>query len=63
MNALFSFVVERGKSLVSKKLGAAIVAEGAVTGTPLAGQPLMVYIIAQAISEAFKYWVDANQEE
>jgi len=58
MNPLFSFILERGKSLVSKKLGAAVVAEGAAIGTPLQGVPLLVYIVVQGAVDIFKYYAD-----
>lgn len=58
MNALARFLLERGKSLVSKKLGAALAAEGAVTGTDLAGVPLCIYIVVKGLQEAWQYWVN-----
>jgi len=61
MGNLFKFVTERAGSLVSKKLGAAVVAEAGAAGTPLQGVPLLVYIVVQAFSESFKYWVDAQE--
>ena len=61
MGGLLSFAQERVGSLVSKKLGAAVVAEASAVGTPLQGYPLMVYIGIQGLSEPFKYWVDAQE--
>tara|TARA_R100001244_G_scaffold11141_1_gene13228 strand:+ start:989 stop:1162 length:174 start_codon:yes stop_codon:yes gene_type:complete len=52
------FILERVKSLASKKLGAALAGESIVAGSPLQGYPLMVYIAAQAVLEGFKYWSD-----
>ena len=54
MGHLGSFVVERLKSAVSKKVGAAVLAEGAAAGTDYQGVPLMIYIICQALVDAAK---------
>ena len=61
MGGLLSFAQERVGSRVSKKLGAAVVAEASAVGTPLQGYPLRVYIVIQGLSEAVKYWVDAQE--
>jgi hypothetical protein len=56
------FLVEKAKSLISKKVGAAIItgtaaAGGAPEGVVWAG---IAYILAQAIVDCFKYWVDSQ---
>jgi len=56
-----SFILERLKSVVSKKLGAAVMAEAGAVGTPLQGIPLLVYIVVQGASECFRYWVDSRK--
>jgi|TARA_Y100000034_G_scaffold28223_1_gene33934 uncharacterized protein YutE (UPF0331/DUF86 family) len=56
-----SFLTERIKSLVSKKLGATLLAEGALTGTELSGYPLMLYIIVQAAVDIAKHWIDSQE--
>ena len=61
MGGLLKFAKERAGSLISKKLGAAVIAETSAIGTPLQGYPLMVYILAQALTDAFKYWVDSQK--
>ena len=50
------FIVERAKSLISKKLGAAVGAEGMIAGAnpELQGYPLLIYIIVQAIVDAVR---------
>ena len=58
MGALAGFVVERAKSLVSKKVGAALMAEGAVVGTDLQGIPLIVFIVVQGALDGWKYYCD-----
>jgi hypothetical protein len=60
MNSLISFATERVKSLVSKKVGAAVLAEGALTGTKYQGVPLIIYIICTAVLDAVKYYADAK---
>lgn len=57
---LAGFIVERGKSLISKKLGAAVVAEVGAAGTPLQGYPLIIYLVAQAALDGWKYFVDTR---
>lgn len=54
MEHLGSFVVERVKSVVSKKVGAAVLAEGASVGTEYQGLPLIIYIVCQALVDAAK---------
>lgn len=61
MGALFSFAKERVGSLVSKKVGAAVLGEAAAIGTPYQGVPLIVYIIMQALLEAVKYHSDSQK--
>ena len=63
MGNLLGFIGERAKSLVSKKLGAAIAGEVVAAGAApdMQGIPLIVYIVAQAIVDAFKYWVDSRR--
>ena len=58
MNAIVDFVTERVGSLVSKKVGATILAEGAVAGTDLQGYPLILFIVVQAIVDIAKYHID-----
>jgi ABC-type thiamin/hydroxymethylpyrimidine transport system permease subunit len=55
-----SFLTERLQSLVSKKLGAAVLGEGVVAvGAPdLAGQPTLVFIVVQGLVDAVKYYTD-----
>jgi len=55
------FLIERAKSLVSKKLGAAVLAEGALEGTELQGYALLLYIVVQGLVDAFRIWND-NRE-
>jgi hypothetical protein len=54
------FILERAKSLVSKKLGAAVVGEGVVSASSpeLVGYPTLVYIVTQAIVDAVKHYAD-----
>jgi len=64
MNALIGFAVERGKSLVSKKVGAAVLTAGAATG----GAPTeavwtgIAYIFAQALVDCFTIWNASNED-
>ena len=58
MGPLMGFILERSKSLISKKLGAAAIAEVGAVGTPLQGVPLLLWIVVQAAEECFKYFVD-----
>jgi len=62
MNTLVTFVLDRVKSVVSKKVGATLLAESAVAATnpSLQGVPLMVYIVVQGALDGFKYWVDSR---
>ena len=55
-----SFITDKLQGLVSKKLGAAIVGEGVIAASApeLAGQPTLVYIVAQALVDAVKYYTD-----
>jgi len=54
MGHLGSFAIERLKSVVSKKVGAAILAEGASVGTEYQGLPMIIYIVCQALVDAAK---------
>lgn len=54
------FIAERLKSVVSKKLGVALLAEGSLMGTELQGYPLLVYIVVQGCVDAFKHWNDGR---
>jgi hypothetical protein len=51
-----AFITERVKSVVSKKLGVALLAEGSSMGTELQGYPLLIYIVVQGCVDAFKHW-------
>jgi hypothetical protein len=55
-----SFLTERLQSLISKKLGAAVLGEGVVAASApdLAGQPTLVFIVMQALVDAVKYYTD-----
>ena len=63
MGHLGSFAIERLKSVVSKKVGAAVLAEGAAVGTDYQGVPLMIYIICQALVDAAKAHAGASHVE
>ena len=63
MGHLGSFAIERLKSVVSKKVGAAVLAEGAAMGTDYQGVPLMIYIICQALVDAVKAHAGASHGE
>tara|TARA_R100001086_G_scaffold15455_1_gene7599 strand:+ start:182 stop:385 length:204 start_codon:yes stop_codon:yes gene_type:complete len=56
------FIKERLKSLVSKKIGAAVIGEGvaSVSAPEIQGIPTIVYIIAQALVDAVKYYAEAK---
>jgi hypothetical protein len=57
MSGLMDFAQERVKGLISKKVGAAVVAEGAVAGTDGAipsGLPTIIYLLSQALVDAAK---------
>jgi len=54
MGHLGSFAIERLKSVVSKKVGAAALAEVASVGTEYQGLPLIIYIVCQALVDAAK---------
>jgi len=62
MGALAKFVVERGKSLVSKKAAAAAVGVAVVgaESPQLAGATLCVYMVAQAAVDGWKHYVDVR---
>ena len=60
MGHLGSFAIERLKSVVSKKLAAAVMAEGVVAGTGLAGTPLIAYIVVQGAVDLGKHFIDAR---
>ena len=61
---LGGFVTERAGSLVSKKLGAAAVAETVVAAAnpDLQGVPLIVYIIAQGLVDVAKHYLTVTNE-
>ena len=56
------FVIERLKSVVSKKLAAAVMAEGVVAGTGLVGVPLIVYIVVQGLVDLGRHFIDSRSE-
>jgi len=58
MGAFARFLKNRIGSLVSKKVGAALLGEAAVTGTSLQGVPLCIYIVVQGAVDAWQYYVD-----
>ena len=63
MSKLISFATERVGSLVSKKLGATVVAEAALVaadGVIPPGLPTLVWVIVQAVSETAKYYIDVR---
>ena len=55
-----SFITERLQSLMSKKIGAAVVGETvlAATSPEIQGVPTIVYIIIQGVVDAVKYYTD-----
>ena len=55
-----SFITERLQSLISKKIGAAVVGETvlAATAPEIQGVPTIVYIIIQGVVDAVKYYTD-----
>jgi len=55
-----NFILERVKSAVSKKLGAAIACETLVAGTDLQGTPLLVYIVVQGVVDLGKHYLDSR---
>jgi hypothetical protein len=65
---LGSFIVERAGSVVSKKLGVTLAAEGsvAIRNPDLVGWPSIIYVIVLALGEAaercFKYWADTRND-
>ena len=63
MSSLLSFVQERVGSLISKKVGAAVVGEIAVAGEGSlpSGLPTIIYIIAQALVDAARAYGTARQ--
>ena len=60
--AVGHFIVERLKSVVSKKLVAAVMAEGVVAGTGLVGVPLIVYIVVQGLVDLGRHFIDSRSE-
>lgn len=60
MSRFFKFVTERAGSLVSKKLGATILAEATISSSrpDLSGLPLCLFVVVQGAVDAFKYWAD-----
>jgi|TARA_R110000764_G_scaffold132245_1_gene220060 hypothetical protein len=63
MNDIINFAKERVGSLVSKKVGAAVLAEGAAIGTEHQGLPLIIYIVMQGIVDAAKAYAEATHED
>jgi|7_EtaG_2_1085326.scaffolds.fasta_scaffold150141_2 hypothetical protein len=63
MGDLMDFAKDRVKSLVSKKVGAAVLAEGAAAGTDLQGVPLLVFIVVQGLVDAAKAYAEARYGE
>lgn len=63
MSSLMSFAQERIGSLVSKKVGAAVVGEVAIAGDGSLpnGLPTIIYIIAQALVDAARAYGEARQ--
>ena len=64
MSGLMDFAQERVKGLISKKIGAAVGAEGAVAGADGAipsGLPTIIYLLAQALVDAAKAYGEARQ--
>jgi ABC-type thiamin/hydroxymethylpyrimidine transport system permease subunit len=62
MSALMSFAQERIGSLISKKVGAAVVGEVAIAsdGSIPSGLPTIIYIIAQALVDAARAYGEAK---
>ena len=56
------FILERAKSLISKKIGAAAAGEGiiAASAPEMQGIPTIVYIIAQALVDAAKSYAEGK---
>tara|TARA_R110000824_G_scaffold356899_1_gene544204 strand:+ start:579 stop:770 length:192 start_codon:yes stop_codon:yes gene_type:complete len=63
MGVIFDFAKERIGSLVSKKVGAAVLAEGAAIGTEHQGLPLIIYIVMQGIVDAAQAYAGAKSED
>lgn len=63
LDNILGFAKERAGSLVSKKVGAAVAASTlAAGGSPSeVTTPLVVYVVAQAVVDAFKHWSDSRQ--
>ena len=63
MSSLMSFAQERIQSLVSKKVGAALMGEVAIAseGSLLSGLPTIIYIITQALVDAARAYGEARQ--
>ena len=60
MGSLAKFVVERGKSLVSKKVAATAIGVGVVGAQDpqIGGAALMVYVVVQGALDGWRYYVD-----
>lgn len=60
--SLAKFAVDRGKSLVSKKVAATAVGVGVVGAQDpqLAGASLIVYVIIQGALDGWKYYVETR---
>tara|TARA_R100000306_G_C4352463_1_gene130840 strand:- start:242 stop:427 length:186 start_codon:yes stop_codon:yes gene_type:complete len=58
-----SFAQERVQSLISKKVGAAVMGEVAIAseGSLPSGLPTIVYLIAQALVDAARAYGEARQ--
>jgi ABC-type thiamin/hydroxymethylpyrimidine transport system permease subunit len=63
MSSLMSFAQERVQSLISKKVGAAVMGEVAIAseGSLPSGLPTIVYLIAQALVDAARAYGEARQ--
>ena len=63
MSSLMSFAQERVQSLISKKVGAAVMGEVAIAseGALPSGLPTIVYLIAQALVDAARAYGEARQ--
>jgi|TARA_R100001198_G_C5136943_1_gene152554 ABC-type thiamin/hydroxymethylpyrimidine transport system permease subunit len=61
--SLISFAQERVQSLISKKLGAAVIGEAAAAGEGSipSGLPTIVYLIAQALVDAAKSYGESKK--
>ena len=62
---MFDFIKERAQSLISKKLGAAVIGETMVAAASpeLQGVPLIVYLSGQATVDAVKAYVEGSSSK